>query len=96
MAIPTPKLMQQPMPKMTDYPGSTVFALNPSFDLDSIRPGTVTGDLNKRRLEWLGLEGKSVDTIKSTQNPYLEHPQTPTPLTHLGWDKKRKRIIEVK
>ena len=84
------------MSRITDYAPSTVFALNPSFDLDSIKPGSKTGDLNKTRLEWLGLEGKRLDTITTTQNPYKEHPQIPTPLTHLGWDLRKGRIIEVK
>ena len=84
------------MARITDYAASTVFALNPSLDLDSIPLGRKTGDLNKRRLEWLGSEGKNVDTITSTQNPYREHPQIPTPLTHLGWDLRKRRIIEVK
>lgn len=75
------------------YPSSTIFALDPSVDLDELREGPQTGWLNRDRIAWLGLEGKSLYEIQSTDNPYKQHPDIPKPWPHLAYDLELGRII---
>ena len=70
-----------------------MFALKPSINLDALRGGSQTGTLNRDRLKWLGLKGKSLETITNTDNPYKHHPDHPDPLRHLEWDLSQDRII---
>jgi len=79
--------------EIRSYPSSTIFALDPSVDLDDLREGPQTGWLNRDRIAWLGLEGKILYEIQSTDNPYKQHPVNPEPEYHLAYDLDRRRII---
>jgi hypothetical protein len=44
-------------------------------------------------LAWLGLDGKSLHEIRSTDNLYKQHPVNPEPESHLAYDLELDRII---
>lgn len=73
--------------RIKDYPLETIFAINPNKSIDNFR------DLQKERLEWLGLDGKSLSTILNTANPYHKHARIPSPLTHISYDLKQERVV---
>tara|TARA_B100001559_G_scaffold76010_1_gene62888 strand:+ start:589 stop:1917 length:1329 start_codon:yes stop_codon:yes gene_type:complete len=61
--------------------------LKSDFDLSKLR-----STLNIERLEWLGTEGKSIEEITNTDNPYHHSPRSKDPLVHLKWDFEQGRI----
>ena len=65
------------------------YRLNPNFDLSNL-----TSTLNRARLEWLGIEGKTIEEIQNTINPYHDHPTIRNPQSHLNWDIKQGRVIK--
>jgi hypothetical protein len=79
--------------EIESYPSSTIFSLDPSVDLDGMREGDQTGWLNRDRIAWLGLDGKTLQEIRSTDNPYKQHPENPEPESHLAYDLELGRIF---
>lgn len=73
--------------RITDYPLDTIFAVNPNKNINKFK------GIQKQRLEWLGLDGKSLSTIVNTENPYGEHERIRSPYTHIGYDLNQERVI---
>jgi hypothetical protein len=73
--------------RITEYHEDTVFAINPNKSLDNFK------GLQKERLEWLGLDGKSLRTIVKTENPYHKHQRIRSPYTHIGYDLNQERVV---
>tara|TARA_B100000575_G_scaffold39841_1_gene27351 strand:- start:216 stop:1313 length:1098 start_codon:yes stop_codon:yes gene_type:complete len=67
----------------------TKYKINPNYELRRIR-----SNINLERLKWLGTEGKTMDEIINSRNPYHDHPTIKSPLTHLNWDIKQRRVIK--
>ena len=65
------------------------YKLNPNYDLSNLR-----STLNRKRLEWLGIEGKTMKEIVDSINPYHDHPTIKNPESHLNWDIKQGRVIK--
>ena len=73
--------------RITDYPLDTIFAINPNKDINKFK------GIQKQRLEWLGLDGKSLSSIVNSENPYHEHERIASPLTHIGYDLNQGRVV---
>jgi len=73
--------------RITDYPLDTIFAINPNKNINKFK------GIQKQRLEWLGLDGKSLSTIVNTENPYREHERIRSPYTHIGYDLNQERVV---
>ncbi|MDC0072241.1 hypothetical protein OAK06_03555 [Gammaproteobacteria bacterium] len=73
--------------RITEYPLDTVFAINPNKNINKFK------GIQKERLEWLGLDGKSLTTIVNTKNPYHEHERIRSPYTHIGYDLNQGRVV---
>ena len=59
-------------------------------NVDSIR-----ADHHKRRVSWIGTEGKSFKEISSLSSEYLNQPSSHTPSTHIKYDLKHGFISKV-
>lgn len=64
-----------------------IYALKSNFNLDRL-----TAPLNRKRLEWLGINGKSIEEILRPNNPYHDSPRSKNPMVHLNWDMEHGRV----
>lgn len=64
-----------------------VYALKANFNLDRL-----SAPLNRKRLEWLGIDGRSIEEILKPNNPYHDSPRSKNPIVHLKWDVEHGRV----
>jgi len=69
------------------FKSKEVYALKANFNLDRL-----SAPLNRKILEWLGIDGRSIEEILKPNNPYHDSPRSKNPKVHLKWDMEHGRV----